>query len=733
LRALLLRSLLLPALISFAAAQDARAPLTVERIFGHGSVAGEPPSAITWSPDGKHLTYIDGGELMDLDPASGKPRMLVSRTKVAAIAGGDEPERYALTRYKWSPDSKHLLFDANGRIWLYDLGTGTGVQIGSSDAELSDDPKFSPNGQWITFVRKHGLSIIRTGEFNNPEPYSIAPAQNNGAMTSGEVDWVYREELDVQSNYSWSPESNRIAFLQMNESAVPEYPIVDWMRGHASVENQRYPQAGDTNPDVRLGVVGTSGGRVNWVRLPMQAGQDYVPRFGWVDHRVLWFETLSRDHKHRRISFADPAAGQVRQMLDISDDKYLNEQYDVFVDDGAIVTTSWSDGHNHIYLYRYNAPNPLSTTDLKPEQLTRGDFDVSGIGHVDARRGLVEYASNEGNPLEQQLWQVDFKGGRKPLTSEAGFHEGNFNPDGTHFIETFSTRMSPPRLSVCAVDGSCHEFWRSHGADDLHLHEPEVLQAKTRDGTTLYATLMLPEGKSATGSVPLIVNPYGGPGPQTVVNRWGEHFWGDDLPFDALLAEHGFAVLRADNRGMGARGRDFAQAAYRNFGAVQLEDQLTVLDAALAKYPQLDKDRLGWWGWSWGGHFTLYAMTHSDRFKAGVSVAPVTDWRDYDSIYTERYLGLPGGEPETYRIYSAVSSAAQLKGKLLLVHGTGDDNVHFENSVQFIQRLIAAGLPYDLQIFPRKRHDIDGADARLQLFKRILAHFEENLGGNANR
>jgi dipeptidyl-peptidase-4 len=203
--------------------------------------------------------------------------------------------------------------------------------------------------------------------------------------------------------------------------------------------------------------------------------------------------------------------------------------------------------------------------------------------------------------------------------------------------------------------------------------------------------------------------------------------WGDSLLFDELLAQHGFAVLHADNRGTGMRGRAFAQATFHDFGPVQLEDQLTVVDAALAKYPQLDPKRLGWWGWSWGGTFTLYAMTHSDRFRAGVSVAPVTDWRNYDSIYTERYMGLPSGNADGYRDNSVVNSAADLKGRLLLVHGTGDDNVHLENTVQFVQKLIEAGVPYDLQIYPRKTHSIAGPDVRTHLFNRILAQFEQYL------
>jgi len=221
----------------------------------------------------------------------------------------------------------------------------------------------------------------------------------------------------------------------------------------------------------------------------------------------------------------------------------------------------------------------------------------------------------------------------------------------------------------------------------------------------------------------LILNPYGGPGPMTVRNRWG----GDNFLFDELLAQHGFAVLHTDNRGSGHRGREFEQAAYQNFGPVQLEDQLAVADAALAKYPQLDPKRQGWWGWSWGGSFTLYALSHSDRFRAGVAVAPVTDWRNYDSIYTERYMSEPAEFASGYKDFSVINTAAKIHGHLLLVQGTGDDNVHFENMVQYIQQLTVNNVPYDLQIYPRKTHSIAGNEVRPYLFNRILEQFERYL------
>jgi dipeptidyl-peptidase-4 len=435
----------------------------------------------------------------------------------------------------------------------------------------------------------------------------------------------------------------------------------------------------------------------------------------------VWIETLTRDHKHRDIYLADAETGQSRPVLQLSDDKFVDDNYNVWVDDGKIVLTNWSDGHNHLYLYSFDKEHPGSATAKLERQLTSGDFEVSEVYRVDFRGKRIDYASNEGNPLEEQLWETGFNGQRKQLSSGAGFHVGNFAPTGSAYVDRQSTRLDPPTLRLCGTPGKCSVFWQTRALESYHLRAPEPLEVRAHDGTTLYATLLLPESTTAA-SVPLIINPYGGPGVQTVVNRWGEA-----LLFDELLTQHGFAVLHADNRGMAGRGRAFQQAAWHNFGPVQLEDQLTVVDAALAKYPQLDPKRLGWWGWSWGGTFTLYAMTHSDRFRAGVSVAPVTNWRDYDSIYTERYMSKPSDFAEGYKDFSVVDSAADLKGRLLLAVGTGDDNVHIENTVQFVQKLIEANIPYDLQIFPGKTHSISGPAARTHLYDRILAQFEQYL------
>ncbi len=701
--------------------------LTVEEIFAHGPLIGTLPEQLSWAPNGKDLTYIDGGEMIEVDAATGKSHVLISREKLAPLTRVGSSvrvqahrRRYHMASYFWAPDSKHIMFNSDGQLWIYNLDNGTGIQVATTGSDYGDDPKFSPDGSMISYIRDRSLTVMRLRDRGTPAT-TVAPSGKPWIL-NGRVDWVYREELGTQSNYFWSPNSKELAFLQMDEAAVPMYPIEDLLPTHATLFMQHYPQPGDANPEVHLGVVSAKGSRIIWMRLPIDEGNDYIPRFGWVNSKTLWIETLTRDQKHRDLYFANADTGEARKVLEISDEKFLDDNYDVSIGDGYIVLTDWSSGHNQLYLYTYDVRHPLSAPAQLKRQLTNGDFDVGEVYNVDDEAKVVDYASNEGNPLDQQLWEVGFDGQRRPLSAGAGSHSGYFAAAGGAYVDKYSTRMDPPSFSLCRDLNVCHVFWQTKALDPYHLHPPVQLEVKAHDGTILYATLLLPEGAKTRASVPLIVNPYGGPGEQGVANRWS-----DSLLFDELLAQHGFAVLHADNRGMAGRSRAFAQFAYHDFGKVQFQDQLTVLDAVLKRYPELDPKRLGWWGWSWGGTFTLYAMSHSDRFLAGVAVAPVTDWRDYDSIYTERYLGPPSQFPALYREFSPVYSAANLKGHLLLVHGTGDDNVHFANTVQFIEALIKAGIPYNLEIFPRETHSITGAVPQTQLYASILAYFERYL------
>ena len=713
-------------------------PWTVAEIFGHpGSLTGEAPQGISWSPDGKRATWIDeSGDLLEIDPPDPKPNRLIPYAKIATLLNAAIPERdrdhrarYDEPDYIWAPDCEHLLFDTNGALWLFNLKNGTGVQIGNSGMMSGDDPKFSPNGQLVSWLRDGNLYVQRPD--GSTPPLALTDT-SDATVLNGGIDWVYREELDVRSNYFWSPDSREIAYLQMNETSVPQYPLVDWIPIHATVDMQRYPQPGDPNPGVRVGIVGAGGGSTRWIKIPIDSGNDYIPRFGWVNSHILWIETLTRNHQHLDLWFADAHSGDFRRVLQQSDPKYFAETYDLqFVGDHQFLLLSWRDGHTHIYRYTFNANNPLADLAQLAGQLESGNYEVFSIKAVNESAGTIWYTSNQGDLRQQQVWAVQFDGlSKHQLTQGGGVHEPTFPGHGGSFIDSWSSLLSPPAVALCNAGAPtapgviCTPFWHSKPLPGHRLIEPQFLELTASDKTTkLYGTLLLPPDNDSPHSVPLIVNPYGGPGIGAVRDHWGEkHFL-----FDQLLAEHGFAVLHVDNRGMAGRGRDFEQVAYHNFGPPQFADQMASVDQVLNRFPQLDPHRLGWWGWSWGGSFTLFALSHSDSFLAGVAGAPVTDWRDYDSIYTERYLGLPSDDAQNYHDDSDVTSAGDLKGHILILHGTGDDNVHIENDTQYIQKLIEAGIPYDYNIYPRKTHSVSGPDDQTELYNKILDHFDRYL------
>jgi dipeptidyl-peptidase-4 len=383
----------------------------------------------------------------------------------------------------------------------------------------------------------------------------------------------------------------------------------------------------------------------------------------------------------------------------------------------------------HLYLYSFDKNNPLAADAKLERQLTKGEFEVSNVAGVDESAGTVFFHANAGDPRQDHVFAVKLDGSpMQKITSDAGVHRASFAPNGQYFVDNYSALLSPPRLAFCKVGGACNPFFQARSVAAYNLIAPRTLELKAADGqTTLYGYLLLPPGaeQAGTAKIPLILNPYGGPGVQVVRDSWG----GTGFLFHQIMAQRGFAILQVDNRGTANRGRAFAGPLLRHFGKVELEDQLAALDQVLKQFPALDSNRVGWWGWSYGGFMTLYAMTHSDRIKAGVSGAPVTDWRDYDSIYTERYMGLPKDNASGYADSSPVNAAKTLKGRLLVVQGTSDDNVHLQNTIQMIRALINAGKQYDLQLYPNKTHGVSGSADRTHLYHRIQYHFEHYLIG----
>jgi dipeptidyl-peptidase-4 len=549
-------------------------------------------------------------------------------------------------------------------------------------------------------------------------------------LLNGEVDWVYEEELDVRSNYFWSPDSKSILFLQMNETKIPEYPLVDWIPTHPTIDKLRYPKAGDPNPEVRLGVVKVDGGSVKWLNL---SGYEYIPRFGWLRDGVAWAQTLDREQQRMDLYFLDTEKNQSRAVLH-------EEQPDAWVEVTndfrpltygskderrlSFLWSSWRDGHMHLYLYAYDRENPLSGEATLVRQLTKGDWDTFGIEAVDQKTGTVYFMSDEGDDRQRQLWSVKLSGNDlQPVSKEKGSHGVDFAPDNQHYVDTHSALMTPTHLSLCAVGGACASVWEPRSIADYDLIAPQFVDFKADDGTVLHGTLLMPA--NATGKVPLINNPYGGPGVPSPADAWG----GNGFLFAEVLAQQGMATLWVNNRGMAGRGRKFTAIIKHHFGDTELKDQLAALDQLLQKFPQLDAKRLGWWGWSYGGYMTLYAMTHSDRFVAGVAGGPVTNWQDYDSVYTERYMDTPQKNPEGYQKSSPVNAAANLHGAVLLVHGTGDDNVHFQNTIQMANALIYASKQFQVMMYPRMTHGITGPVPRAHLYHLIQDQFARYLLG----
>jgi dipeptidyl-peptidase-4 len=710
-------------------------PLTIEAIFAPGGLGGRGPENVEWSPDGTKLSFVqrddegEHGELWYVDAATGEKKVLLSAAKLASLAPDydkvkNEREKERLTRYHvaaylWAPDSKHLIFDSQGQLWIFDLATGTATQF-TSASDPSGDPKFSTDGGSVSYIRKHNL-YVRPVSGKDERQLTKDSGDN---LFNGDIDWVYAEELDVRSNYFWSPDSKQLVFLHMDETKVPTYPIANLIPTHPTVDNEKYPKVGDSNPVVKLGIADADKGKIRWISLTNDE-EAYIPRFGWVREGVVWAEVLNRNQDKLDLYFVDAKSGKSAKVLsETSPEAWINVNNDfkILKSGDRFLWSSWRDGHTHLYLYSFDKQNPLGAEAKMERQLTQGDFEVLGVEGVDEATGTVFFSSNKDDPRQRHVFSIKVDGSDlRQLTNDEGLSFGKFSDDGKHYEKTFMSPTAALRSEVCAVGGACFPVWKARNEiAEYGLRAPKFLEFKAEDGTTLYGRLLLPPNAPANGKIPLIVNIYGGPAAQMVLKE-------PTNPFDEILARQGFAIFAVDNRGTPGRERKFQATIRHEFGAIELKDQLSALDQLLAEYPQLDKDRVAIWGWSNGGSMTLYAMTHSERFRAGVAVAPVTDQINYDTIYTERYMGQLKDDPKGYAESDVTASAANLHGALLMAHGTGDDNVHFQNSMQMIDALIKARKQFRLMIYPNKTHSISGPDARTHLFHMIEDHFEREL------
>jgi dipeptidyl-peptidase 4 len=692
-------------------------PVTVDAVVAAREAAEQTPE-IVWAPAGDRLAFKQGDELSLFDPSSKERRHLLSlsdlEAPVTAAAGEQWKNRHVKEQtLQWFPDGRSLLVLAGSDLFVYQTGRGNREQLTKS-SEAEQEPQLSPDGHRISFRKGNELYVLDIASKR------VTRLTRDAAETrwNARLDWVYPEELDLSTAHWWSPDSHFIAYLQFDVSQQPLYPHADLLPLRPVSEPQRYPKAGDPNADVRLGVVPAAGGRTRWMDLG-GSRDDLLARVYWTpDSKSVFVERLNRIQNRLELVRADIATGASRVILREEDAHWVDLAGDLhFLRNGQeFLRTSERDGFRHIYLH--------SADGRELRRLTQGDWEVTEIAGVDESSGRVYFVSTSPTPLERHLYSVPLSGGEtRRITWPAGTHSILMAPGCKNYLDTFSSFQSPPRRSVFRTDGVEQAVFLEADRtpiEEYDLQPAQIVDVRTTDGASLQARLIRPAGFRPGRKYPAVVIVYGGPHAQDVVNEW----MGPST--EQLLASRGFVVWQLDNRGSAGRGHRWETALFRNLGARELEDQKEGIERLVAM-GFVDPARIGIHGWSYGGYMTLYSLLNApELFRAGVAGAPVTDWRNYDTIYTERYMGLPADNPEGYRRSSPVHFAAQLKAKLLLVHNFEDDNVLYQNTLQMADALQKAGKPFELMTYPLKTHGTSGAYRR-HFLETLISFFERTL------
>jgi dipeptidyl-peptidase 4 len=705
--------------------------LTVDRIYGQPGLSGRLTRGIAWSPDGKKLTFLESKgsgkdaktELWAMDTASGERSLLISAEKLETILPTPPGRQSQATgagrrppaQYQWAPGGDDLLFEGPNSLAWYDLKTQTGRVLASGKEELTD-VKISPNARYVSFIREHNVWIVGTADGKEAAVTTGGTEQ----IHKGELDWVYPEELDIYSGYWWAPDSNFIAYLQMDESKVTQFSLLNFESYAGEAELQRYPVAGGVNPTVHVYVASFQGGDP---RLMDTGSNDdiYIPRVTWLaDSRHLAIQRLNREQTELDLLLADTATGTTSTLLSEKDSSWINVSDDLhfFKDGKRFLWSSERSGFRHLYLYG---------PDGKPAQLTQGDWEVTRVNAVDEAKGVVYFTTTEKFPTERHLYRVGLDGsGFARITKDPGTHTVQLSPNFERYLDTYSNATTPPRQDLFRLDGTRAAIVNENKVEELaqyHLSPVEFSTVKSHDGVSLNCFLIKPPHFDQSKKYPVIVFTYGGPHAQVVLNAWE----GPSFLWHEMMAQKGYVIFALDNRGSAGRGHAFESPIRYHLGAQELADQRDGV-TWLRQQPWVDPQRIGIHGWSYGGHMTLHAMFEAgDMFKAGFAGGPVTDWRFYDTIYTERYMGLPEKNLSGYKESSPVDHVAGLKGKLLIVHGTGDDNVHYSNTLALENDLIREGKYVEIIAAPGRGHGVSDPPARKLVWARVTQFFLDNL------
>ena len=690
-----------------------------------------------WRSDGTVLLYdlrkpADARTFEVFDPETGRRRPLLDLKKAREALSKLLPAAELPERIGWPSaldrEGKQAAYLFGGDLFLLNLENGRFRRLTHTDAQ-EKDPRFSPDGRKLAFVRDNNLFVI---DLRSGEEKQIT-SDGSRTILNGTLSWVYWEEIFGRRDigFWWSPDSRAIAYLRSDESPVSESHFIDFRPTVATLIEQRYPQAGGTNPLVEVWAADLETGKK--MRLdPSRVPYEYVIRVKWLpDSRRLAVELMNRDQTKLDLYLFDRRTGALRHVLTETDTAWVSILDDLhFLRDGRhFLWASERTGYTHLYRYRLDGTliNPVTHGNWSLTSAGAGVFWVRrAVAYIDEKDGWVYFSALKKSSLERQLYRVRLDGtGMKRISKEDGTHRVAFSPDGRYYLDVYSAADTPPSLSLHARDGKLLTVLAEARTDlvrKLHIRTPRLFSVPARDGFRMPASLLTPADFDSSRRYPVIINVYGGPAAPTVQNAWSR-----SILFDQVLLRNGFLVFRADNRSATGISKKLTNLILRKmYSDVELND---LLDAVhwLKSQPYVDPARVGIWGWSGGGTFTLLAMTHSQEFKAGISGAPVTDWRYYDTKWAEAVMKTPLENPEGYKKTSLLPWARHLHGRLLILQGTYDDNVHPQNTLAFIDELIKAGKLFEMVYYPLRKHGFSDRAARIHRDKTMLDFWKRNL------
>ncbi len=689
-------------LSTFVSAQNNK--LELRDIFTNAEFYGKSLKNVHWFDDGNKISYTindpeEGNSIFQFDINKQKESLLISGKQLKEKLQDDD---FTIKNYLWSPEENYILFTSTiparslktgGNFYLYDVHSKQFILKVESD-EKQMNIKFSPDESKIGFVRSNNLFVVdvKTGKEQQ------LTFDGSETILNGVFDWAYEEEFSIIEGWNWSPDSKAIAFWQSDQSNVPIFPIVHYDSIYNSVEYQHYPKVGANIAEVKIGVANIDDGKINW----MNTGNDkniYLPRMMFTNNpSVIAIQKLNRLQNKLELLFANINTGNTKLILTEEDEHWVDvwDHLTFLKNSEKFIWSSERDGFLHLYLIDYEG-NVIN-------QITKGNFEIDDLVTVDEKNKTIYYTSNELSPLYKNLYSIKFDGsGKKLITEATGTHSIDMPQSGKYFIDKYSNSHQITSTYLYSTNGELiHKFFEPDMSfiQEYGFTPVEFQSFTTSDGVELNSFLIKPHDFDKNKKYPVIIYNYSGPGSKTVTDKWMSYYY----LLHQYFAQNGFLVFAVDNRGTGGRGREFEHTVYKNLGKWELNDIIEGINW-LNKSGFIDTSRIAIYGTSYGGYMAALALLKApEYFKAGIAAAGLSHWKYYDAIYTERFMQDEQLNPAGYFESAPVNYAGNLSGKLLIIHGTADDNVHFHNSVELVEELITKNKQFDLMIYPGKKH-----------------------------